>query len=115
MRKNIETIHVGGHVPPTGRRAVVVTEGPPDMVAIEPEPAAHSPRDVVPAGPQLRVVPPFDTGGEPDAADVAAAAQAIRDEEDAFHRAMARADRGVGIRDEVADPSGQGLLAPPRG
>lgn len=55
MRKNRETIHVGGHVPPTGRRAVVVTEGPPDIVALEPEPAAHSPTQ-----PLIAAVPGFD-------------------------------------------------------
>lgn len=43
-----ETVFVGGPPPePPRPLAVVVTEGPPDVVALEPRPEFHSPTEVV--------------------------------------------------------------------
>jgi hypothetical protein len=47
MGKHRETVHLGSVPAPKGRRparSVVVTEGPPDLVQLEPTPASHSPR-----------------------------------------------------------------------
>lgn len=79
--KNRETIHL--HLPPPApRRSVVVTEGPPDLVALEPTPAAHSP-----TAPVIAAVAGFDLSD----ADIEQAAREVAAEERAPRRRPPRA------------------------
>jgi len=56
MTKHREIVTLGTHQPRPAR-AVVVTEGPPTLVAIEPTPEAHSPTEVQHAAPAIAAYP----------------------------------------------------------